>query len=163
MDSCLHAHSFLVKAANFASLHKGPQKSVFAGFFLIQLCSSAMESSRKIQYTFQIKSTKPKPKSKPVSFCRVQDLYGIFFFLPLQTRYTARHKICLFVTGTNHQKVKEIPQNHLAPFELQQMKKISNIKLAFLEDFFNCQNVTICSRFTEKDGKGCYSQQYQFI
>lgn len=92
VDSCLHAHSFLVKAANFASLHKGPQiQYLLVFFFLIQLCSWAMQSSRKSQYTYQIKCAKPKPKSKPVSFYRVQDMYGIFLFLPLQTIHTASY------------------------------------------------------------------------
>lgn len=30
VDSCLHAHSFLVKVANFVSLHKGTQIQYFS-------------------------------------------------------------------------------------------------------------------------------------
>lgn len=50
VDSCLLAHSFLVKAANFASLHKRTANPVFAFSFEIQLRSSAMQSSRRSQH-----------------------------------------------------------------------------------------------------------------
>lgn len=95
VDNCLHAHSFLVKAANFASIHKGPQLQYLLGLLKFSYASQLCEAAEKFNTHSRLKVQ--NLNANQFLFHEVQAMHGVFSFLPLQTMHTARY--LLVITG----------------------------------------------------------------